>query len=32
MRVEFLSKFNKDLNKLNDDHVRASVMKTIELI
>ena len=32
MKVEFLSKFNKDLNKLNDDHVRASVMKTIELI
>ena len=30
MIVEFLSKFNKDLNKLNDKDVRASLLKTIE--
>jgi mRNA interferase RelE/StbE len=30
MIVEFLSKFNKDLNKLKDNDVRASLLKTIE--
>jgi mRNA interferase RelE/StbE len=32
MRVEFLSKFLKDVDKLNTIHVKASVVKTIELI
>jgi mRNA-degrading endonuclease RelE of RelBE toxin-antitoxin system len=32
MKVEFLSKFNKDLNKLNDNDVRLSVLKIIELV
>ena len=31
MKVEFLSKFNKDLNKLNDNRVKASVIKVIEI-
>ncbi|HZV69905.1 MAG TPA: type II toxin-antitoxin system RelE/ParE family toxin [Saprospiraceae bacterium] len=32
MKVEFLSKFVKDLDKLNAVHVKASVIKTIELV
>ena len=32
MKVEFLSKFIKDLDKLNVAHVKSSVIKTIELI
>lgn len=32
MKVEFLSKFNKDLNKLYDKDVWASVLKIIEFI
>jgi mRNA interferase RelE/StbE len=32
MKVEFLSKFNKDLNKLNDDRVKTTVIKVIELL
>jgi mRNA interferase RelE/StbE len=32
MKVEFLSKFNKDLNKLNDNDLRLSVLKIIELV
>ena len=32
MKVEFLSKFYKDLDKLKAGYVRASVIKTIELI
>lgn len=32
MKVEFLSKFIKDLEKLNVGHVKASVIKTIELV
>jgi mRNA interferase RelE/StbE len=30
MRVEFLAKFLKDLDKLNVAHVKASVIKSIE--
>lgn len=32
MKVEFLSKFNKDLDRLNVGHVKASVIKTIILV
>ncbi len=32
MKVEFLSKFVKDLDKINVGHVKSSVIKTIELI
>lgn len=30
MKVEFLSKFNKDLTKIDDDRVKTSVLKIIE--
>ena len=32
MIVEFLNKFSKDLNKLSDPQIRASVIKVIEQI
>jgi len=32
MKVEFLSKFVTDLDKLNVVHVKASVIRTIELV
>jgi mRNA interferase RelE/StbE len=32
MKVEFLAKFVKDLDKLNVPHVKSSVVKTIELL
>ena len=32
MIVEFLNKFSKDINKLSDPQIRASVIKVIEQI
>lgn len=32
MKVEFLSKFNKDLEKLDVDHVRNAVLKAIHIV
>ncbi|HQW27055.1 MAG TPA: type II toxin-antitoxin system RelE/ParE family toxin [Saprospiraceae bacterium] len=32
MKVEFLSKFNKDLEKLDVDHVRNAVLKSIRFV
>jgi mRNA interferase RelE/StbE len=31
MKVEFLTKFNKDLDKLETDHVRDSALKAIQM-
>jgi mRNA interferase RelE/StbE len=32
MKIEFLSKFNKDLEKLDVDHARNAVLKTIHIV
>ena len=32
MKVEFLHKFNKDLEKLEIDHVRSAALKAIRLV
>lgn len=32
MKVEFLSKFNKDLEKLEIDHVRNAALKAIHMV